>query len=185
MKKQNRLAFFWILLLLISFQRLYAQRPNILFILADDMSYPYSSVYGDPVVKTPNLERLAQHGVTFTNAYSANPSCTPSRAGILTGRYPHKLGEAVNLVGRLDASIPTYVHSLRKEGYEVAFDRKGWGALVILLKWATRKTLPARKLSFRRCSVSCRKRSHSSFGLAPMIHTGPFRLEKEEFQALI
>lgn len=127
MKKQNRLAFFWILLLLISFQRLYAQRPNILFILADDMSYPYSSVYGDPVVKTPNLERLAQHGVTFTNAYSANPSCTPSRAGILTGRYPHKLGEAVNLVGRLDASIPTYVHSLRKEGYEVAFDRKGWG----------------------------------------------------------
>jgi len=105
---------------------LYAQQPNILFILADDMSYPYSSVYGDPVVKTPNLERLAQHGVTFTNAYSANPSCTPSRAAMLTGKYPHKLGEAVNLVGRLDASIPTYVQLLRKEGYEVAYDRKGW-----------------------------------------------------------
>lgn len=126
MKKQNRFTFFCILLLSISSQQLYAQQPNILFILADDMSYPYSSVYGDPVVKTPNLERLAQHGVTFTNAFSANPSCTPSRAGILTGRYPHKLGEAVNLVGRLDASIPTYVQSLRKEGYEVAYDRKGW-----------------------------------------------------------
>ena len=104
----------------------YAQQPNILFILADDMSYPYSSVYGDQVVKTPNLERLASHGVTFTNAYCSNPSCTPSRASILTGRYPHKLGEAVNLVGRLDASIPTYVQLLRKQGYEVAFERKGW-----------------------------------------------------------
>jgi len=104
-----------------------AQQPNILFILADDMSYPYSSVYGDQVVITPNLERLAQHGITFSNAYSANPSCTPSRAAILTGRYPHKLGEAVNLVGKLDASVPTYVQLLRKEGYEVAFDRKGWG----------------------------------------------------------
>ncbi len=104
-----------------------SQQPNILFILADDMSYPYSSVYGDQIVKTPNLERLAQHGVTFTNAYCTNPSCTPSRAAMLTGRYPHKLGEAVNLVGRLDASIPTYVQALRKEGYEVAYDKKGWG----------------------------------------------------------
>lgn len=117
---------FLALLIMTSFRLLYAQQPNILFILADDMSYPYSSVYGDPVVKTPNLERLAQHGVTFTNAFSANPSCTPSRAAMLTGRYPHKLGEAVNLVGRLDASIPTYVQLLRREGYEVAYDRKGW-----------------------------------------------------------
>jgi N-sulfoglucosamine sulfohydrolase len=104
-----------------------AQPPNILFILADDMSYPYSSVYGDPVLKTPNLERLAQHGVTFTNAYTVSPSCTPARAAILTGKYPHKLGEAVNLVGKLDVSIPTYVGLLRKQGYEVAFERKGWG----------------------------------------------------------
>ncbi len=117
---------FLTVLIMASFRLLYAQQPNILFILADDMSYPFSSVYGDPVVKTPNLERLAQHGVTFTNAFSANPSCTPSRAAMLTGRYPHKLGEAVNLVGRLDASIPTYVQVLRKEGYEVAYDRKGW-----------------------------------------------------------
>lgn len=101
-------------------------QPNILFILADDMSAAYASVYGHAVVKTPNLERLAQHGVVFTHAFSANPSCTPSRASLLTGRYPHKLGEAVNLVGRLDASHPTYVQQLRKVGYEVAFDRKGW-----------------------------------------------------------
>ncbi|MEQ1584655.1 MAG: sulfatase [Cyclobacteriaceae bacterium] len=123
---KNRFGVFLIVVFMVSSGLLYAQQPNILFILADDMSYPYASVYGDPVVKTPNLERLAQHGVTFTNAFSANPSCTPSRAAVLTGRYPHKLGEAVNLVGRLDASIPTYVQLLRKEGYEVAYDRKGW-----------------------------------------------------------
>jgi len=124
-KMKNNLAGLLIAAIISSPGYLYAQQPNILFILADDMSYPYSSIYGDQV-KTPNLERLAQHGVTFSNAYSATPSCTPSRAAILTGRYPHKLGEAVNLVGRLDVSIPTYVHVLRKAGYEVAYERKGW-----------------------------------------------------------
>jgi len=125
-KMKNKFALLLIVVLITSSLQLNAQQPNILFILADDMSYPYSSVYGDQVVKTPNLERLTQQGLTFTNAYTANPSCTPSRAAILTGRYPHKLGEAVNLVGKLDASIPTYVQILRKEGYEVAYDRKGW-----------------------------------------------------------
>jgi len=126
MKKHNRFSIFFLLLFTFSAQLLFAQQPSILFILADDMSYPYSSVYGDQVVKTPSLERLAQHGITFTNAYCSSPSCTPSRVAILTGKYPHKLGEAVNLVGRMEASIPTYVQSLRKEGYEVAYDRKGW-----------------------------------------------------------
>ncbi|MBN8821704.1 MULTISPECIES: sulfatase [unclassified Spirosoma] len=101
-------------------------RPNILFILADDWSYPYAGMYGDHTIKTPNLDRLAQHGTVFTNAYCASPSCTPSRAAMLTGRYPHNLGEGVNLCGRLDYSVPTYVQLLKKEGYAVAFDRKGW-----------------------------------------------------------
>lgn len=103
-----------------------ASRPNILFILADDWSYPYASIYGDKSVKTPNIDRLAEHGTVFTNAYCASPSCTPSRAAMLTGRYPHNLGEGVNLCGRLQHSIPTYVQILEKEGYAVAFDRKGW-----------------------------------------------------------
>jgi len=127
MEKQNRFVLFLVSLFISSTQLLYAQQPNILFIIADDMSYPYSSVYGDQVVKTPNLERLAQHGVTFTNAFTATPSCTASRAAILTGLYPHKLGEGVNLVGKLDSSVPTYVQLMRKEGYEVAYERKGWG----------------------------------------------------------
>jgi arylsulfatase A-like enzyme len=102
-------------------------KPNILFLLADDFSYPYASVYGDKTVKTPNIERLAKQGITFTNAYAASPSCTPSRAGMLTGKYPHKLGEGVNLVGKLDVSIPTFTQLLKMEGYFVGFERKGWG----------------------------------------------------------
>ena len=111
---------------LFAFKRETVVRPNILFILADDWSYPYASIYGDHTIKTPNLDKLAQHGTVFTNAYCASPSCTPSRAAMLTGRYPHNLGEGVNLCGKLDHSIPTYVQLLEKEGYSVAFDRKGW-----------------------------------------------------------
>src|SRR6187551_2642353 len=86
---------------------LLAQRaPNILFLLADDMSYPYCSVYGDKLIKTPNMAAIAEHGMVFSNAFASTPSCTASRASMLTGKYPHKLGEGVNLVGRLDVSIP-------------------------------------------------------------------------------
>lgn len=111
---------------LFAFKQETVVRPNILFILADDWSYPYASIYGDRTIKTPNLDKLAQHGTVFTNAYCASPSCTPSRAAMLTGRYPHNLGEGVNLCGKLEHSIPTYVQILQKEGYSVAFDRKGW-----------------------------------------------------------
>lgn len=104
-----------------------AQKPNILFILADDMSYPYLGVYGNRNVSTPNIDRIAKQGMTFTQAYCSSPSCTPSRASILTGKYPHTLGEGVNLTGRLMSNIPTYVKLLLAEGYDVAFDRKGWG----------------------------------------------------------
>jgi arylsulfatase A-like enzyme len=102
-------------------------KPNILFLLADDFSYPYASVYGDTIVKTPKIERLAKQGFVFTNAYATSPSCTPSRAGMLTGKYPHKLGEGVNLVGKLDVGIPTFTQLLKNEGYYVGFERKGWG----------------------------------------------------------
>ena len=103
------------------------KHPNILFLLADDWSYPYAEIFGETYVHTPNIAKLAKTGMVFENAFCASPSCTPSQARMLTGRYPHNLGEGVNLCGRLDAGIPTYVQILRKNGYEVAFDRKGWG----------------------------------------------------------
>lgn len=66
-------------------------RPNILFILADDMGWGDLSCYGHPDYKTPNLDRLASEGIRFTNAYSAAPVCTPTRVGFHTGRYPARL----------------------------------------------------------------------------------------------
>jgi len=102
------------------------KQPNILFILADDWSYPYSEIFGETYVRTPNLANLSKTGIVFENAFCSTPSCTSSRASMLTGRYPHTLGEGVNLCGRLDVNIPTYVQILRKNGYEVGFDRKGW-----------------------------------------------------------
>ena len=65
-------------------------RPNILFLLADDWAWPHAGAYGDKVVKTPTFDRVAREGVLFTNAYSASPSCTPSRASMLTGRAVHQ-----------------------------------------------------------------------------------------------
>lgn len=102
------------------------EKVNILFVLADDWSYPYAGIYGNKELKTPNLDAIASKGTVFTHAFCSAPSCTPSRASILTGNYPHTLGEGANLVGRLDVSIPTYVKDLRKAGYKVAYDRKGW-----------------------------------------------------------
>lgn len=68
-----------------------ATRPNILFILADDMGWGDLSCYGRPDYSTPNLDRLARDGVKFTHAYSAAPVCTPTRVGFMTGRYPARL----------------------------------------------------------------------------------------------
>src|SRR6266516_351036 len=64
-------------------------RPNILFAMADDWAWPHAGVYGDKVVKTPTFDRVAAEGILFTHTFCAAPSCTPSRAAILTGQAPH------------------------------------------------------------------------------------------------
>ena len=61
-------------------------RPNILLILSDDHSVPYLGCYGNPDLKTPNLDKMASEGALFQRAYTTAPQCVPSRAGILTGR---------------------------------------------------------------------------------------------------
>jgi arylsulfatase A-like enzyme len=101
--------------------------PNILLCIADDWSYPHASVYGDPVVKTPVFDRVARQGVLFTHAFCAAPSCTPSRAAILTGQAPHRLAEGGNLWGFLPSRFPAYTDLLEQAGYFVGFTRKGWG----------------------------------------------------------
>ena len=67
-------------------------RPNLVFILADDLGWKDTSLYGSTFYETPNLERLARRGMMFMNAYAANPLCSPTRASILTGLYPARIG---------------------------------------------------------------------------------------------
>src|SRR5436190_13572634 len=66
-------------------------RPNVLFILADDLGYGDLSCYGRPDYKTPVLDKMAQEGMKFTDAYASAPVCTPTRTAFMTGRYPHRL----------------------------------------------------------------------------------------------
>ena len=68
-----------------------AKRPNLILILADDLGWSDLSCYGNDLHQTPNLDRLAKQGVRFTDAYSASPVCTPTRAAILTGLHPARL----------------------------------------------------------------------------------------------
>lgn len=68
------------------------ERPNIVVLLCDDLGYGDLSSFGHPIIKTPNLDKLAHTGIKLTNFYSAAPVCSPSRVGLLTGRSPNRAG---------------------------------------------------------------------------------------------
>src|SRR5262249_6724203 len=99
-------------------------RPNILYCLADDWAWPHAGVYGDKVVKTPVFDRMAKEGVLFHRAHCVSPSCTPSRAAMLTGQWIHRLEESGNLWSTLDKKFVTYPDLLEKAGYVVGLTGK-------------------------------------------------------------
>lgn len=102
-------------------------RPNILFAIADDWSWPHAGVYGDKTVRTPAFDRVAKEGVLFTNAFAAAPSCTASRGAVLTGQAPHRLEDGANLWSTLPKRFPVYPDLLEAAGYFVGCTGKGWG----------------------------------------------------------
>src|SRR6185436_3240370 len=100
------------------------QRPNIIYIMADDLGYADLSCYGRKDYQTPNLDKLCSQGVKFLNAYATAPVCTPTRVAFLTGRYPAKLTVGVyepiaddSLAG-LTSETPSIATRLKKAGYE-------------------------------------------------------------------
>jgi arylsulfatase A-like enzyme len=103
-----------------------ARRPNILLLLADDWAWPHASCLGDPVVKTPTFDRIAREGVMFRNAHSASPSCSPSRAAILTGQWPYRLDQGASLLTFLPARFAVYPDLLERAGYFVGETGKGY-----------------------------------------------------------
>jgi len=102
-------------------------RPNIIFILADDLGWGDLSCYGRPDYRTPNIDLLASQGTKFTDAYSASAVCTPTRCGYITGRYParFKIGleeplPVTNLNVGLEPGQPTIASLLKQSGYDTA-----------------------------------------------------------------
>src|SRR6266550_2343308 len=79
--------------------------PNILFILADDLGWSDLGVYGSSFYETPNLDRLASQGMRFTDAYAACPVCSPTRASLLTGKYPARVGLTDYLYGKTQGKL--------------------------------------------------------------------------------
>ena len=98
--------------------------PNIVLIFADDLGYGDLGVYGSPNIRTPNIDRLAFAGVKLTDFYSVSPVCTPSRAGLLTGRYPVRSGMTRVLFPREEFGLPdseiTVAEVLKGKGYATA-----------------------------------------------------------------
>ena len=143
---------FVILLLLASLSRLLSaetpgSRPNIIFVLFDDLGYGQPKCYREGTeFSTPNIDRLAKEGMRFTDAHSAASVCTPTRYGVLTGRYPSRIGQYGVLTTYSPPIIPTArltVASLMKQnGYDTACIGKwhlgmDWGG-----KPGNEKTIP-------------------------------------------
>lgn len=103
------------------------QRPNIVFIIADDASWKHFGAYGTKGIHTPHLDRLAGEGLVFENAFVSASSCSPSRGAILTGRNGFELKEGATLWGYLPKEYPTYVELLQRVGYRTGSTGKGWG----------------------------------------------------------
>ena len=98
------------------------KKPNVIIILTDDQGYGDLGCMGSKDLKTPHLDHLAAQGVRFTSMYAASPVCSPSRAALLTGRYPGNAGVRAILAGHRKASgltpkVPTLAAALKKEGY--------------------------------------------------------------------
>lgn len=102
-------------------------RPNILFIMADDHAYQAISAYGSQLLQTPNIDRLATEGMLFTNASVTNSICAPSRATILTGKHAHLHGKIDNLMP-FDTTQITFPQLFQRNGYQtVMFGKLHFG----------------------------------------------------------
>jgi arylsulfatase A-like enzyme len=103
-----------------------SERPNIVIIVADDMGYADIGVHGSKDIPTPAIDSIAQNGIRFTDAYVTGPYCGPTRAGLMTGRYPQRFGHEYNLnpAAHQDYGLPltetTMANRLKAVGYRTA-----------------------------------------------------------------
>ena len=101
-------------------------RPNILLILADNWRFPNAGVLGDEMALTPAFDRVAREGTMFMNTFNPVPSCSPTRACLLTGRVAHQLGERASLWSGFPRDTPVVTQLLRQAGYRIGYSGKPW-----------------------------------------------------------
>jgi arylsulfatase A-like enzyme len=162
-----------------------AKRPNILFAIADDQSWLHTSFAGDPVVKTPNFDRIARAGVYCNNAFSTCPGCAPSRASVLTGRSIWQLEEAGTHASFFPKKFTVFPDLLRAAGYFTGLTGKGAGPANFKgAGWAHNPAGPSfdehkvDKTTPRTSTISSangRKSSRSSSGSGATNHTAATR----------
>ena len=97
------------------------RKPNFVFFLGEGLRWDEFSYMGNPILRTPNMDRLANEGMRFKNAFVTNALCLPSRASILTGLYSHTTGTIDNRDRPIPQNFPLVSDLLREAGYEVAF----------------------------------------------------------------
>ena len=105
----------------------HAKQPNILFVISDDQSYPHASAYGARGISTPGFDQVAREGVLVHHAIAGSPGCAPSRATVLTGRYPWQNQHAGTHASSFPAELDVYPELLSKHGYHVGYTGKPWG----------------------------------------------------------
>lgn len=102
------------------------ERPNILFVISDDQSWPHAGVYGDPLAKTPAFDRIARGGVLYSHAFCPASQCGPSRSTVLAGRNIWQLEGAGTQASLFPIKYPVYTDLLEAEGYHVGYTGKPW-----------------------------------------------------------
>ncbi len=100
------------------------KRPNILFIIAEDWSWPHVGLAGDPIVETPTIDRLGREGIVFSRAHATSPGCTASRASILTGQWFARLEQGAVHHSYLPAKFPAFPLRLEDGGYAIGHQGK-------------------------------------------------------------
>lgn len=136
-------------------------RPNIIFVLADDLGYSELGCYGNTFNETPNLDKLAAEGVRFTSAYASAPVCSPYRAALMTGQYPARVGITDYLrpdaAGHLDTNYVTLAEMFQNNGYQTGIVGK-WHLSGYLNHQAPEETLPDKHgLKICKSKMTCRK----------------------------
>jgi len=130
MKSKFSINYLFLLLVLFIFsckesKKTEMKPPNILIAISDDQSFAHTSINGSKLIQTPVFDRIAREGILFTNCIAASPGCAPSRASLLTGRYPWQNEQAGQHASEYPKKYVPFPDLLEKAGYKIGYTGKG------------------------------------------------------------